>query len=75
MIFFLSLLSQSASGEEWSGETRITNADSYAGSPAVGIDAEDNIYMVWEEGPVILDMSLGNREIHFMKYCLQRPGQ
>jgi len=67
LLFLFSLLSGSASAEEWSGEIQITNADSYAGTPAVGIDAEDNIYVVWEEGKEILNMSYGSRQVHFMK--------
>lgn len=55
----------SATGEaEWSGEIQISDADSYAGTPAVDIDGADNAYVVWEEGSGFFNES---REIHFMK--------
>lgn len=58
------ILSIGASAEEWSGERSISNADKYAGSPAVGIDGEDNVYVLWEEGRGVLDEQ---RILHLMK--------
>ncbi len=63
-IILILLFSSNGGGNHWSGEERVTNAESYAGSPAVGIDGEDNIYLVWEEGSGIFNES---RDIHFMK--------
>ena len=48
----------------WSGEIAISNASSYAGTPAVGIDGADNIHVVWEEGAGFFNES---RRIHVMR--------
>ena len=48
----------------WSGERQVTNAERYAGAPAVGIDGKDNTYLVFEQGAGFFNES---REIHFMK--------
>lgn len=64
-LMVLSFWGQSANGEFWSGEDRVTDAETYAGAPAAGIDSEDNIYLVWEEE--IEDLGVKKVRIHFMK--------
>jgi DNA-binding CsgD family transcriptional regulator len=62
--FFLLLVSQTSTASIWSGEEQVTYAEYYAGMPSVGIDDDDNVYVVWEEGDGFFNES---RDIHLMK--------